>query len=135
LFRSKKCFRTTQKLEYLLFFVAHSAIFFPEFNIRLYDKNSESDYFFFLHQNQNIFFSNTGNQNIFLEKNHNPPPPFQGKWSFPKDTSLPGCHVDFKTIGGAFYPFYAAFRIVVQALNNSPRFVLNCCMVHTPEQM
>jgi hypothetical protein len=29
---------------------------------------------FFLHQNQNIFFSNVGNQNIFLEKNHNPPP-------------------------------------------------------------
>ena len=48
--------------------------FFPEFNIRFYDKNSESDYFFFLHQNQNIFFSNIGNQNIFLEKNHNPPP-------------------------------------------------------------
>ena len=32
---------------------------------------------FFLHQNQNIFFSNIGNQNIFLEKNHNPPPPFK----------------------------------------------------------
>jgi hypothetical protein len=31
-------------------------IFFPESNIRLYNKNSESDYFFFLHQNQNIFF-------------------------------------------------------------------------------
>jgi hypothetical protein len=43
--------------------------FFPELNIRLYDKNSESDYFFFLHQNQNIFFSNIGNQNIFLELN------------------------------------------------------------------
>jgi hypothetical protein len=27
--------------------------------------------FVFLHQNQNIFFSNIGNQNIFLEKNHN----------------------------------------------------------------
>ena len=52
-------------------------IFFPEFNIRLYDKNSESD-FFFLHQNQNIFYSNIGNQNIFLEKNHNHlPPPFK----------------------------------------------------------
>ena len=32
---------------------------------------------FFLHQNQNIFFSNIGNQNIFLEKKHNPPPPFK----------------------------------------------------------
>jgi hypothetical protein len=30
-------FRTTREIEYLLFF------FFPEFNIRLYDKNSESD--------------------------------------------------------------------------------------------
>jgi hypothetical protein len=29
-----------------------------------------SDYFVFLHQNQNIFFSNIGNQNIFLEKKH-----------------------------------------------------------------
>ena len=30
--------------------------------------------FFFLHQNQNIFFSNIGNQNNFLEKKHTPPP-------------------------------------------------------------
>ena len=44
------------------FFGQHeSSIFFSsEFNIRLYDKNSESNYFFFLHQNQNIFFSNIG---------------------------------------------------------------------------
>jgi hypothetical protein len=42
-----------------------------------------------------------------------------------KDTSLPGSHADFKTIARASCPFYAAFRIVVQALNNSPRFVLN----------
>jgi hypothetical protein len=45
---------TTQELGY--FFLSRKArIFFPEFFIRLYDKNSESDYFFFLHQNQNIF--------------------------------------------------------------------------------
>jgi hypothetical protein len=31
---------------------------FPEFNIRLYDKNYESDYFSFLHQNQNIRIEN-----------------------------------------------------------------------------
>jgi hypothetical protein len=37
--------------------------FSPKFNIRLYDKNSET-YFFSLHQNQNIVFSNIGNQNI-----------------------------------------------------------------------
>ena len=46
-------------------------IFFPEFNIGLYDKNSESDYFLFLHQNQNIFFSNIGN--FFFQKKTIPP--------------------------------------------------------------
>jgi hypothetical protein len=39
LFRSEKNFHTTQELEYL---------FYPEFNIRLYDKTSESDYSFSL---------------------------------------------------------------------------------------
>ena len=61
------------RVRIFIFCRAKREIFFPEFNIRLYDKNSESDYFFFLHQNQNIFFSKIGNQNIFLEKNHNPP--------------------------------------------------------------
>jgi hypothetical protein len=53
--------------------------FVQDFHIRLYDKNSESDYFFLLHQNQNIFFSNIGNQNIFLEKNHTPPFKLNGR--------------------------------------------------------
>jgi hypothetical protein len=71
-------FRTTRELEYLFFLSRKANFFSPEFNIRLYDKNSESDYFFFLHQNQNLFFSNIENQNIFLEKKHNPPsPPFK----------------------------------------------------------
>ena len=52
--------------------------FSSEFNIRLYDKNSESDYFF-PSTKIRIFFSATlgiGNQNIFfLGKNHKPPPP------------------------------------------------------------
>jgi hypothetical protein len=80
-----------QELEYLFSLSRKARIFFPEFNIRLYDKNSESD-FFFLHQNQNIFFSNIGNQNIFLEKNHNPP--LQVKWSFPNSISCVK-HMDF----------------------------------------
>ena len=67
-------FRTTQVLEYLFFCCAKREIFFQNLTL-CYDNNSESDYFFFLHQNQNIFFSNIGNQNIFLEKKHNPPPP------------------------------------------------------------
>jgi hypothetical protein len=72
--RSEKVFRTTQELEYLFLLSRKVRNFFPEFNIWLYDKNSESDYFFFLHQNQNIFFSNIGNQNIFFRKKHNPSP-------------------------------------------------------------
>jgi hypothetical protein len=47
LFRSEFFFRTTQELEYLFFLLRKVRNFFPEFNIRLYDKNSESDYFFF----------------------------------------------------------------------------------------
>jgi hypothetical protein len=55
--------RTTQEIEYVIL-SRQARNFFQEFNIRLYDKNSESVYFFVLHQNQNIFFSNIGNQNI-----------------------------------------------------------------------
>jgi hypothetical protein len=80
-FSNKRLFHAIyEKLTEFIFFVARSVIFFPKFNIRLYDKNSESDYFFSLHQNQNIFFSNIRNQNIFLEKKHNPPPPPPFKW-------------------------------------------------------
>ena len=83
LLRSEFVFRTTQEFEY--FFLSGKAlIFFPEFNIALYDKYSKSDYFVFLHQNQNIFFSNIGNQNIFKQtKNITHPHPFQVNWSFP----------------------------------------------------
>ena len=46
------------EIEYL-FFLSHKArIFFPEYNIRLYDKNSETD------------FSSIRNQNICFEKNY-----------------------------------------------------------------
>ena len=68
LFRSEFFIRTTQELEYLFFLSRRAQIFVPVFNIRLYDKNSESDFFFFLHQNQNILFSNIGKQNIFFRK-------------------------------------------------------------------
>ena len=63
-------FRTTQELEYLFFLSREVRIFFPEFNIMLYDKNSESDYFFSSTKIRIFFFSNIGNQNISLEKKH-----------------------------------------------------------------
>ena len=66
LLRSEFFFWTTQELEYLFFLSRKARIIFPEFNIKLYDKNSESDYFFFLHKNQNIFSE---------KKTLTPPPP------------------------------------------------------------
>ena len=44
-FVQKFVFRQNE-LEYLFFLSGKALIFFPEFKIRLYDKNSESDFFF-----------------------------------------------------------------------------------------
>jgi hypothetical protein len=74
LFRSEFFFRTTQALEYLFFCRAKREIFFQNSTLGYMTKTLNQIIFVFLHQNQNIFSSNTGNQNIFLEKNHNPPP-------------------------------------------------------------
>jgi hypothetical protein len=58
LFRSEFFFRTTR----------------DKIKKNCYMIKTESDYiFFFLHRNQNMFFSNIGNQNIFLEKTIPPP--------------------------------------------------------------
>ena len=43
--------------------------FFPEFNIRLYDKNSESDYFFFPPPKSEYLFQQHWESEYFLEKN------------------------------------------------------------------
>jgi hypothetical protein len=77
LVRSKFFFRTTQELEYL-FFLSHKARnFFPEFNIRLYDKTL-NQIIFFPSTKIRIFFSATlGIRIFFLEKNHTPPPLFK----------------------------------------------------------
>jgi hypothetical protein len=72
LFRSEFFFRTTRELEYLFFLSRQVQNFIPEFNIRFYDKNSESDYFFF--PPPKFFSATLGIRIFFLEKNHNPPP-------------------------------------------------------------
>ena len=59
--------RTTREFEYLF----KAQIIFPEFNIRLYGKKSESD-LFSLHQNQNISF-----------RKKTITPPLEVKWSVP----------------------------------------------------
>ena len=52
-----------------LFFLSHKAqIFFPEFNIRLYDKNSESDYFFSPPPKSEYFFQQNWESEYFFRK-------------------------------------------------------------------
>ena len=67
----------------IFFFVAESAKFFKILTLGYMTKTLNQIIFFFLHQNQNFFFSNIGNQNIFLEKKHTPPHPPQINWPFP----------------------------------------------------
>ena len=67
-FRSEICFRTARELEYLFYLSREARIFFQVFNIRLYDKNSESNYFCFLHHNQNIFSVTLGIRICFLDE-------------------------------------------------------------------
>ena len=81
LFRSEIFFQTTQELEYLFILQRKARIFFPEFNISLYDKYSD---FFFSSTKIRIFFSATLGIRIFFQKKKHNPPPLQVKWSFPK---------------------------------------------------
>jgi hypothetical protein len=60
LFRSEYCFRTTQELEY----------FFQKFNIRLYVKNSESDFLFLPPPQSEYFFQQHWESEYFFRKNH-----------------------------------------------------------------
>ena len=55
-----------KELEYLFFFVAQSAIFFPEFNIRLHYKNS--DYFFFPPPKSEYFFQQHWESEFFFRE-------------------------------------------------------------------
>ena len=61
-------FRTEQELEYLFFLSRKARNFFPEFNTRLYDKYSESDYFFFLPPKSEYFFQQHWESEYFFRK-------------------------------------------------------------------
>ena len=53
---------------------AKREFFFPDFNIRLYDKNSESDYYFFPPPKSEYFFQqHWKSDNIFRKKTITPP--------------------------------------------------------------
>ena len=45
-------------------------IFFPEFNIKFHDKNSESDYYFFPPRKSEYFIQQHWESEYFLEKKH-----------------------------------------------------------------
>jgi hypothetical protein len=57
-----------------IFSTRDEGCFLPEFNIRLYDKNSESDYYFFPPPKSEYFFQqHWKSDNIFRKKNITPP--------------------------------------------------------------
>ena len=62
--------RTTQ-VRIFIFFVVQSTIFFPEFNIRLYDKDSESDYCFFPPPKSELFFQQHWESEYFFNATFN----------------------------------------------------------------
>ena len=66
LFRSEFFFRITQELEYLFFLSHKGRNFFPEYNNRFYDKNSESDYFFFPPPKSEYFFQQHWESDYFF---------------------------------------------------------------------
>ena len=75
-------FLDNTRVRILIFLSRKAQIFPPEFNIRLYDKISDSDYFFFPPQKSEYFYQqHWESEYFFLEKNHNPP--LEVKWSVP----------------------------------------------------
>ena len=76
-------FSDNTRVRIFIFFVAQTQFFFSRnyHTLGYMTKTLNQIIFFFLQQNQNISFSNIGNQNIFLEKNHNPL--LEVKWSVP----------------------------------------------------
>ena len=68
-------FSDNTSVKILIFLSRKARNFFPEFNIRLYDKNSESDYFCFPPPKSEYFFQQHWESEYFFRKKHNPPPP------------------------------------------------------------
>jgi hypothetical protein len=61
-------FSDDTRVRIFISFVATARIFFPEFNIRLYDKNSQSDYFFFPPPKSEYFFQQHWESEYFFRK-------------------------------------------------------------------
>ena len=61
-------FSDNTRVRIFIFLLREARIFFPEFNIRLYDKNSESDYFFFPPPKSEYFFQQHWESEYFFRK-------------------------------------------------------------------
>ena len=81
LFRSEMFFSDNTKIRIFFFCRAEREFVFPEFNIRLYDKNSESDYFFFPAPKSEYFVQQHWESEFFKKNPQNLR--LQVKWSFP----------------------------------------------------
>ena len=83
----RNCFSDNTRVRIFFFCRVKRNFFSPEFNIRLYDKNSESDYLFFPPPTSEYFFQQHWESEYFFGKKNitppPPPPPLQVKWSFP----------------------------------------------------
>jgi hypothetical protein len=66
----RKEYKSFTRIAHLLRQDKARAFFFQNLTLG-YMTNTLNQILFFLHQNENIFFSNIGNQNIFLEKKNN----------------------------------------------------------------
>ena len=75
----RNLFSNNTRVRIFFFCRAKRENFFQNLTLDYMTKTLNQIIFFFLHQNRNIFFSNIGNQNIFLEKNHNPPFKLNGR--------------------------------------------------------
>ena len=69
-------FSHNTRVRIFIFLSCKARNFFPEFNKRLYDKNSESDYFFFPPPKSEYFFQqHWESEYLKKKKNITPPPP------------------------------------------------------------
>jgi hypothetical protein len=71
-------FVSFRELEPLFCLSRKARNFFPEFSIRLYDKHSESDFFFSPPKSEYFFQQHWESEYFFRKKKHN-----QVKWSVP----------------------------------------------------
>ena len=61
-------FSDNTRVRIYIFLSRKARIFFPEFNISLYDKNSESDYFFYQPPKSEYFFQQQWESEYFFRK-------------------------------------------------------------------